>query len=992
MSKTTFLGYVPSLKEKHEAKIVGHKAIESKGGSIRYTLQGLYDGRKTLPKTVSKADFEGIYGFDAKEAESVIIAGKDGTLKGHMVGIDEKDGFTPDVIMPVEHNLKDGKNWEKTFNFTNHADTVGSPSPASVEPPAPSESPFPQEPSNENFSAECEECGVGIENGKQVSGHYGENFCPPCSRAIAEANPQEPSNENFSAEDGWVKRENEDEIYLEHEDSGIEIQMNKNDNGIVRIIDEYGNEGNVGNYATIEEAKVAMNKYLNNEVKEAEGGFYQLEVKYNMEDGWEHIADFNNEQKAINSYYDYYLNHPEVQLVDSEGDVLYRQRNHNVKGKQRDERLEAENTCAECGEIVADEDIIGDGTNRGLCCVPDYYDEDYAQEPTDEEMAEIWEREQKMRDLEPTELLEDDDYTTLEGTLEKEAFLGFGKDEEEEEEEEEKPKEQEFTVVLQEGDKLELTDIEDTEEDVREPKEEDSPEESENDEKEAEYEAVQAKVTRPVKEEEETEEDEESEGLSTLAKVGLGVGALAVGAAILGAEDEGESDYWSSENDSWRAEYVSEGKSTFEAGLKNQKVFCKEHGMWYKLNHQRGFNQLTRGTGCMGCIKAQKGAETFNAERIELQGDDGPEYAWDDLYYNCPACNGQLSIYGRYDDFATCNDDGDNGCVAKYPIDMLESYEEYQWFHRIGGFTNEENNYQDPEKSEVNMVGHCGVCSSSQSYHPDNMMLMADRPDIDWDSKPDVYPGQTWYCQGCGSGTEFLIDANKWEGNAETFEASKHHGKSKKQRGNAVIHSRSQTNRNTQTDREWSGVNDRNKKNLQGQTDMDNVNRAETFEATTGYEFFDPSERMTDEEGWLELHEQYKDDEEWGQMTLEEFKKDWIKSREEDYQMQVKYEQRLKDEGRDMDGNPINEADYYCTSCDKGFDSITPTDEGQFCDSCLPSPAIAHDDMDATTQKDDFGAESKNIKMALGITAIGIGLAAVLGKDKITKLFDRFGL
>ena len=34
------------------------------------------------------------------------------------------------------------------------ADTVGSPSPADVEPPAPSEKPFPQEPSNENFSAE----------------------------------------------------------------------------------------------------------------------------------------------------------------------------------------------------------------------------------------------------------------------------------------------------------------------------------------------------------------------------------------------------------------------------------------------------------------------------------------------------------------------------------------------------------------------------------------------------------------------------------------------------------------------------------------------------------------------------------------------------------------------------------------------------------------------------------------------------------------------
>ena len=72
MSKTTFLGYVPSLKEKHEATIVEGKAIESKGGSIRYTLRGEYEGRKTLPKTVSKADFEGIYGFDAKAAETEV--------------------------------------------------------------------------------------------------------------------------------------------------------------------------------------------------------------------------------------------------------------------------------------------------------------------------------------------------------------------------------------------------------------------------------------------------------------------------------------------------------------------------------------------------------------------------------------------------------------------------------------------------------------------------------------------------------------------------------------------------------------------------------------------------------------------------------------------------------------------------------------------------------------------------------------------------------
>ena len=37
---------------------------------------------------------------------------------------------------------------------------------------------------------------------------------------------------------------------------------------------------------------------------------------------------------------------------------------------------EDEPTCASCGEVVKEDDIIGDGTNRGLCCVPDYYDDE----------------------------------------------------------------------------------------------------------------------------------------------------------------------------------------------------------------------------------------------------------------------------------------------------------------------------------------------------------------------------------------------------------------------------------------------------------------------------------------------------------------------------------------------------------------------------------------------------------------------------------------
>ena len=200
----------------------------------------------------------------------------------------------------------------------------------------------------------------------------------------------------------------------------------------------------------------------------------------------------------------------------------------------------------------------------------------------------------------------------------KEALGLFGKkDETEEKEESDEPKTQEFTVVLQEGDKLELVDIpEEKEEEVSEEKEEQEAlpddkttekeeETAEIEEKEAEtlevtdidwetddedvdlpasvlipssvvedeiadylsdeygflvrgyvlnaesevkatdcddhfYEAVQAKVTRPVKEDETEDEEEESdeEGLSTGAKVALGVGALAVGAAIFGAEGE----------------------------------------------------------------------------------------------------------------------------------------------------------------------------------------------------------------------------------------------------------------------------------------------------------------------------------------------------------------------------------------------------------------------------------------------------------------------
>jgi hypothetical protein len=95
-------------------------------------------------------------------------------------------------------------------------------------------------------------------------------------------------------------------------------------------------------------------------------------------------------------------------------------------------------------------------------------------------------------------------------------------------------------------------------------------------------------------------------------------------------------------------------------------------------------------------------------------------------------------------------------------------------------------------ESSENMVGECGYCASMQGYTPENMLLIADYPELSHDfcksckshhpdykptdecedfkpRNPDVYEGQTWFCQGCGSGTEFLIDANKWVADAETF-------------------------------------------------------------------------------------------------------------------------------------------------------------------------------------------------------------------------------
>ena len=109
MTKTTFLGYVPPLKSKHEATIVNGRAMKSKGGSIRYLLEGEYDGRKTLPKTVSKEDFVKVYGFDAKGSGSGHIINQDHNgVKNpqaiyHQVGMEDNTGFETTKIIPIEN-------------------------------------------------------------------------------------------------------------------------------------------------------------------------------------------------------------------------------------------------------------------------------------------------------------------------------------------------------------------------------------------------------------------------------------------------------------------------------------------------------------------------------------------------------------------------------------------------------------------------------------------------------------------------------------------------------------------------------------------------------------------------------------------------------------------------------------------------------------------------------------------------------------------------
>lgn len=82
------------------------------------------------------------------------------------------------------------------------------------------------------------------------------------------------------------------------------------------------------------------------------------------------------------------------------------------------------------------------------------------------------------------------------------------------------------------------------------------------------------------------------------------------------------------------------------------------------------------------------------------------------------------------------------------------------------------------QEPEPEMVGVCSYCNFVQGYHPGNMLRIDEDPRLAYDyckscnghhlrptsqcsnfipRNPDVYENSIWFCQGCGSGTEFEI-------------------------------------------------------------------------------------------------------------------------------------------------------------------------------------------------------------------------------------------
>ena len=909
MFKTTFKGYVPKLKLKGaEATIVEGKAIESKGGSIRYTLRGEYEGHKTFPKTVSKADFENVYGFDAKEAEAVIITGKEGKDEGvqlHLVGVRDDRDFTPEKIVPIKtmneygHKKLDKEIMGGHATKSNHAETVvGSPSPASVEPSAPSETPFPQEPSNENFSAEC---GDGGQNPcKECGGH-------PCPRCNA---PHPSSHDSIETKDGDVC------------------------------------------LPCATDAETRENYFWNDLL----GGYMTREEMLEQYPERKDEIDNSRNPEMREDYQPYQESYQPKEIDIEEIERL---------GMEKDER--------EIKKLMDE---------KGLTY------EEARQMKMDNAIDQIphWESNEV-----------------------KEAF-GFGKDEEEEPEEE-KPKEQEFTVVLQEGDKLELTDIEEDDE----PKEEDNDSNEENDEKDAEdfdfvgwipeaenpdncficgksnqgfegndnvcttcdesweYDeggeegegyylketkrAVTAKVTRPVKEEE--EETEDGEGLSTLAKVGLGLSALAVGAAVLGAEDE---PFHFHTDTNYEAIY---GADTYVHCSKCEDKIDNDD-TWF-IQKLDGSSE----TLCDFCIDNDDGwylpcnscGERFHEDDMELVYDEGGKQNSIDIILEYAVCkNCEKDEKGADTDLTPTNQMNNSiGQVVpvtnpmELPTNLIEVEAGGGPEGQITPDVFSASRFNRPDGSyEVKEIGIGSrtymeyTCPKCGSKHPEGHLKREEAvhyfcPDCDYeygdysaenfsaegyDDPSERMNAEMGECRDCGE----KFTADKLKPHPELWDVAGHQVR---------------LCLTCLEDPHYSGI------------------RHHAFQ------------EMTDEDGWLKLYDEYIESYSMSKrhllMNLEQFKKKFMKSNMDEPMALSIREQYEAEEG-------IKVAD--CLGCSHQY-PLEDMNKYGLCEECQYPTG---------SEEESFNAESKNVKGMVVATAIGIALAVVLGKDKLGKLFERFDL
>lgn len=870
MSKTTFLGYVPSLKSKHEATIVGHKAIKSKGGSIRYTLQGEYDGRKTLPKTVSKADFESVYGFDAKEAEAAIIYGeKEGKPVGyiHVVGHEDKRGVTPTEI----HTGTSGISPEEMVEAINRkgakaADTVGNPSPASVEPPAPSEKPFPQEPSNENFSADyyCTKCDEGFDSITPTDEGQFCNSCLPDSATAHDDMDATTQREDFNAF-GFGKKDEEEES---EEPKTQEFTVVLQEGDKLELTDIEEEEEQEDTAAPDEPKEEDSPEESENEEKEADEDM--VERTFFITDAW----------------YDTYDETDEDSFEDQYG---YNQSEEQPKFEDEDLTLTIDAYPQDGYGEISDSlvDALSNSTGFGV-----YH---------------------------------------------------FS-----------------FVEIMPDGSKKVL-------------------------------EAVQAKVTRPVKEDE-TEEDEESEeGLSTGAKVALGVGALAAGVALFGAEE-------------YPQEFLDEFydfDSNPTADTQDEETLAIAYAAWKHSKENRlyesetNYSRIYEATSGDGYISHNR-IDTEEKRMVELRHDQPVSY----YNWNSPYDVDESDVKDE-----VRNELGDKPGEGAYgaTVEVLGSKfgENGQKYVEVDVDMN--TDYGDSRFMGLAAEGSLShrvfysVVNTDTGDEIDYGQMVVEAPSM----KEALEKAQIMLDKNAYEGEEYEVYPNGMRVQAESFGADKEkniYKKILKQKAEGV---------------HISGIKDDKRESrlhIVGYEDDDGFTPKEISDFDTNnltpYET-NLSKRLSKNHGAesFEAEKMGWDIKEYGnkekyaskngvEVIIAPIRKSSYQYHPRDAKWKLTY-------GRETPHGVVPLAKLFGTYGEvfrwlnnppfevKSFGADTIGNPSPSGPSSTPEPAEA---TGSEPSNENMEAEGSNMKMALGILGVGVGAVALLGGDRIKKIFDKLGL